>query len=298
MDDRQTKITEGAGLEESRINQDLLDFLNKWSGPVLILVALIVLGMWGKRWLDTKHAAHVDDAFSAYTSAIAGGNPSPESLRQVAEDYNDVGGVADMARATTADLYLEAAWLGLRPGATINPDGSPEDDADVLDDQQIQDYLASARDLYQQVLDSADPAGRSLLAVKAAWGLGAVAASRTDVEGAKKFYERAASIAEKAEFKNLAAAARERAASVGDLTLAPHLYTDAELPDVLPADAVDAVMNAVTPPSDGPTIEPPPGDDEPAAEAPPSEVPADEPAPDAAPSDDPGDAPTPEPGSP
>lgn len=303
MDERQTKITEGAGLEESRINQDLLDFLNKWSGPVLILVALVVLGMWGKRWLDAKHAAYVDEAFSAYTAAISGGNPSPESLRQVADDYHDVGGVADMARATTADLYLEAAWLGLRPGATINPDGSPNDEADVLTDQQVQEYLASARDLYQQVLDSAEPGGRSLLAVKAAWGLGAVAASSGDAEGATRSYERAAAIADKAQYKNLASAARAKASEVGDLATAPHLYTDAELPNVLPSDAVDAILNAVTPPTDAPAAtEEPTTSDEPAGEtpagddAPATETPA-EPSTDAPASED-DPAPTPEPGTP
>ena len=40
MDERQTQIRQGAGLEESRINTEFLDFLNKWSSPVLIVIGL------------------------------------------------------------------------------------------------------------------------------------------------------------------------------------------------------------------------------------------------------------------
>lgn len=287
MDQRQTQITEGAGLEESRINQDLLDFLNKWSGPVLMVVALVVLAMWGKRWLDTKHRAHVDEAFSAYSAAIAGGNPSPESLRQVADDYADVGGVADMARVNTADLYLEAAWLGLRPGAMINPDGTPADEADVLDEQQVASYLTSAEDLYRRVLESAEPAGRTLLAVKSAWGLAAVAASRDDSDRARTYYEQAAMLAEGSGFASLAGAAREKAAGVGDLTEPPHLYNANELPAVTPDEVLDAIS---TPPTPGPTDAPagdaePDEQPEPAGGQPADEQPAasEEPAPDAEP---------------
>ncbi len=43
MDERQEQVQVGAGLQESRLNTDLINWLNKWGSHILSVVALIVL---------------------------------------------------------------------------------------------------------------------------------------------------------------------------------------------------------------------------------------------------------------
>ena len=45
MEERQTQIREGAGLEESKLNVEFIDWLQRWSTPILLLVAGAALGM-------------------------------------------------------------------------------------------------------------------------------------------------------------------------------------------------------------------------------------------------------------
>ena len=80
MDDRQTKIREGAGLEDSRINQEFVDFLNKWSSPVLIVLAVAALIWAGLTKLEQMKNEKIDNAFGEFQAAIEGGNPAPTSL--------------------------------------------------------------------------------------------------------------------------------------------------------------------------------------------------------------------------
>ena len=42
LDRRTRQITEGAGLEESRLNQDFVEFLKKWSTPLLLVIVAAV----------------------------------------------------------------------------------------------------------------------------------------------------------------------------------------------------------------------------------------------------------------
>ena len=65
MDERQTQIRQGAGLEESRINTEFLDFLNKWSSPVLIVIGLIGLGWFGLNYLERSKQSRMNNAFAA-----------------------------------------------------------------------------------------------------------------------------------------------------------------------------------------------------------------------------------------
>src|SRR3954466_11659733 len=41
MDQRQAQIRERAGLEESRLNQEFIEWLRKWGTPMLLAVALL-----------------------------------------------------------------------------------------------------------------------------------------------------------------------------------------------------------------------------------------------------------------
>ncbi|MEM9559988.1 MAG: hypothetical protein AAF995_06735 [Planctomycetota bacterium] len=243
MDDRQTKITEGAGREESRINEELLDFLNKWSTPVLLVIVVIAGAWFAWQRIQQARIDKINDAFGQLEAAMGGGNPSPDALRQVANSFEGVRGVAPMARLTTADLYLRAAMTRLRPGAVLGPDGQPTNADDNLDDEGVARFLDDAGRLYRDVLTETegDP-GKWLLTSSAQFGLGAVAGSRGELEQAAGHYRDAATTAEGAGDELLARVARERAEGILALTEVPELYAEGDLPALTdPAPQLEAI---------------------------------------------------------
>lgn len=194
MDERQTHIVEGAGLEESRINEDLIAFLNKWSFPVLLVVAVISGGYYLKNTYQQRKIARRDQAFAQLGAVEASQAPSVYSLTEIANQFEGVGSVAELARLKAADLHLDAARTGIDPA-----DGTTE-----LSDDDRAFHLKEAEGLYRGVLDAvADDPDRVLIAVNAAFGLGAVAETRDDTDAARSAYERARSLADSGGFEPL-----------------------------------------------------------------------------------------------
>lgn len=220
MDERQTKIVEGAGLEESRINEDLIAFLNKWSFPVLLVVAIISGAYYVKNMYDERKIATRDEAFAQLGAVEASQTPSVISLTGIANEYEGVGSVAELARLKAADVHMRAARTGVDPA-----DGITE-----LSDDDRSFHLEKAEGLFRAVLESsADDPERTLIAVNAAFGLAAVAETRGDADAARAHYERAESLSNAAGYAPLAAVAAELLAEV-DSAEAPVLYSKAELP--------------------------------------------------------------------
>ena len=213
MDDRQRDITEGAGLEESRVNKELLDFLNKWSVPVLFLILIVSLGYMGLNFFQQQRLEARDVAFAEYTQQVeTAQNPLPEAVADVAEAHEDAGSVAELARLRLGEIYLRAALTGLEPGAQLDQQGNPENEDDVLDQDDRERYARSAADAFRRVIDrSTGQAGKPLLAINALFGLAATTATLGDREAAADEYERAASLAEANGFERLALIARGRA---------------------------------------------------------------------------------------
>ncbi|GJM20024.1 MAG: hypothetical protein DHS20C14_22370 [Phycisphaeraceae bacterium] len=245
MDERQAQIKEGAGLEESRINQDFVDFISKWSTPVLFLLALAMLGWWGYGKLQQMKEAHVAEAFGAYNAAIAGDNPSPDSLRRVADEYADVPGLAAMARLRAAEVYLESVWLGTQPGAELTPSGALLNAEDALTDEDTENFLAAADEEYRKVLDAAEKDDRYVHALSAMWGRAAVAGSRGDMEGASALYTRIEQFAN-AEGDELQArlAARKRD-SLSEFAQTPKLFGPDELPPIILEGSEDPLSSII-----------------------------------------------------
>src|SRR5690606_11267862 len=138
-----------------------------------------------QRW-DQSKLAEVNQAFVELDAAVSTGNPSPEALRQLAEQYDGIRGVPILARLEAADAYLEAVRTGLRPGAVVGPDGKVQNEQDQLGDADREQYLKEAESLYRQALADAErmPNG-SIHQMSALYGLAAVAESRGDLDGAK-----------------------------------------------------------------------------------------------------------------
>ena len=276
MDDRQTQIREGAGLEESRINQDFVDFLQKWSSPVLFVLAGLALAYWGWQHLEQRREAHVNEAFVAYEEVAGTRNPSPDALLRIADEYNGVVGVAALARTRAADTYLDAARTGMQPGADVDQDGAPVNAEDVLDDDRRTRFLDEAGSLYQTVFnDTSSKKGSEVLALNAANGLAAVALSKGDGEKARSWFNRAAEIADKADFAAHAAIARERAGEVEELLVEPKVYDQSELPQATVNDAADMVTRVIDDSADeGETLPTPDADAAPGATTEPESQPA------------------------
>lgn len=230
MDERQSQIREGAGLEESRINTDFLEWLQKWGTPILLVGALIVGGIALTRFIERSRVERVNVAFNEYEELVSSGIASPSSLRRVAQEYDSVRGIGLMARLQEADLYMTAVAAGIQPDAlTQIAFGDPEAD-DLLDAEDRAWYVNEARELYETVLRRAgnDPA-KALHAIGAIFGLASVAIAEEDFEAATERYKEAAERAEATAFNGLARIARKRAERLPELHEAPRLYAAEEL---------------------------------------------------------------------
>ena len=242
--DRQRQIRERAGLEEARLNQDFIDFLQKWSMPVLVLLAVLAGGYaLYTRWTQSERA-HLNEAFGELAAVTSVAAPSPDSLRAIAEQYEGVQSVAELARLRAADTFMGAVKRGILVGREVNQDGTLKslDDGLTADTRKV--YLDEAHGLYQRVLETvqADP-NRGLIAVSALFGLASVAEARGEVDKAREYY---ATIKQKAEgtyYEVHAKIAQQRMDTMDKLATAPVPYDRASLP-LLPG---EQAPNAVAP---------------------------------------------------
>jgi len=205
MDDRQTDIKAGAGLEDSRINKEFIDFLNKWSSPVILVFAVAALAWAGLRWMEQKKLEKIDRAFGDLQAATMGGNPSPASLNALAVDYAGVRAVPEIAKLTTVDLYLNAYLQGVQPGSQVGPDGEPINESDKLDEGQRLVYLDQAGDIAQEVIElSQKDEGKALLTMHGLIRAGAVAECKREIDAAKGYYTSVVTLANQIQIPALA----------------------------------------------------------------------------------------------
>ncbi len=231
MDERQSQIREGAGLEESRINQDFIDFLRKWSTPALLVIALIFGVVAYRNWSSTRERDRIDRAFEELSLVAASGDALPEQYLRVARERGNVRGVGSMARLGAADAWLRAARKGVAPGAAIGPDGELLTEEDLLDASGVDHALSQAEALYREVLETnRTRSGGTLHAASALFGLGAIAESRGSIGDAEGFYQQVIELAETRAFPQIAAIARARIAGLGELGDVPEPMRRAEVP--------------------------------------------------------------------
>ena len=260
MDDRKSEIREGAGLDESRINQDFLDMLSKWSTPALFVIAAIVLAYWGWGQLQARANAKVNEAFDEVAGSVdyAVTNPSPNTLSAIRAQHGSVAGVVPMTSLREADVYLEAAVKGIAPGSELALD---EDNnvtgtysaEDLLSDEEKVEMLDKAESLYRAVASS-DEGGDdwAIHRLSAQFGLAAVAESRGDSEGAKSAYESAKATAETAGFSLWVQIAEDRLASVDEMVVPVKLVSR----ESLPKDPEPEVTEEATEAPEGETVDP------------------------------------------
>lgn len=248
MDERQAQIRERAGLEESNLNQDFIDFLRKYGFLLLLLAAIAGGGTSVKRWWDQYQQKKVDAAFADFEAARAGGNASPEVLANVADDHAGVRAVSILARLESADAYLRGVRKGLKAGAQLDAEGKVENPDDLMSDADRDTYLTKAAAMYQRVIDDAGKdTGQTLIKVGAYFGLASVAECRREFDKARTYYEQVQKHVDGTTFSAQGAVARARIAALPVMADMPKLVARADLPDI-PAQETPEVPALPTPP--------------------------------------------------
>lgn len=238
MDNRTDQIREGAGLDESRINQDFIDMLQKWSTPALFIIAAIVLAYAGFGYLKDRANTKVNEAFEEVAGSVdyTVNNPSPTTLSAIRAQHGDIKGITPMTSLREADVYLEAAIKGVAPGSELALDENNQPtgeyaEEDLLSADEIAGMLTKAEGLYRAVADSDEGGeGWAIHRLGAQFGLAAVAESKGDPAGAKSAYESAKSIADGAGFSLWSQIAAERLATVDQMSQPVTLVSSASLP--------------------------------------------------------------------
>ncbi|MDX2114674.1 MAG: hypothetical protein SFZ24_03510 [Planctomycetota bacterium] len=235
LDDRQQQIQVGAGLQESRLNTDLIAWLEKYGTWILSAVLVVVAGYVGYTRLQQYRADKLDQAFAALTAAAgqqgADGvlNGSPDNLLRVAEEHKGQGSIAELARLNAAEIYLGSARRGLRPGADLAAT-KPED---VLKPDEVTQMVQSARGLFDQVVQATSgKADVAPLNLRARWGQVAAAMSAGQVDQARTMLSELAAAATKAGFPQQAAEATKRAGRLDAYAANVTLLSDADLPAI------------------------------------------------------------------
>jgi tetratricopeptide (TPR) repeat protein len=228
LEERQKQIREGAGLEESRLNTEFIEWLKKYSTPVLLIIAVVAGGyaLWTRYQRD--QAIKMDTAAVELEAALEAANPV--TLAAVAADHSSRGGLPLLAKLAAADLHMDAFRTGVPAGVTLTPSGDFPEGSKLLTDEERQGQLAKASEFYQSIIDGANSTtGQQLAAVNAAIGLSAVAESKGDFDKARQMYTAAAEKAKKIGFTDLATLAEKRVESLDSIKNAPKLPATSEL---------------------------------------------------------------------
>lgn len=185
MDERQQQIQVGAGLQESRLNTDLIAWLEKWGTWILAVLCVVVLSYVGWNYYQKQQREGMDKALAAFNTArgtlgIDGiRTGSPDGLLAVAREFPRVSTLASME---AAEIYLGSARRGVRPGGNVL---TPADE-DVLSPEQQTEMLTQAGTLFTEAKTQTDnTAAKALLNMRARLGIAAVAISKGEIDQAR-----------------------------------------------------------------------------------------------------------------
>ena len=265
LEQRQTQIEVGAGQTESQLNRDFVDFLKKWSSPILFIIAAVVVGFWGLKQYRTAQDAKVAAAFTDLDAQLrlnsaTQRNPipvgaNPKILMQVAQEHAGKGSVELVARLSAADAWLIGAIRGVQPGAEFDPaTGALKDPKDLLSPADKKDFLERAAAEYKLVAEkTADKPDLVILFLRGKFGQAAVDETRGQFDAAVERYKVAEKAATDSLYNGLAKVARERAANMDKIKAVAPLPTDESVRTITP------VVTAPLSPPPGVTMEPIPG---------------------------------------
>lgn len=188
-------------LTESRVNEDFVYWL-KNRGPNLLLVVLLgacaVLGFqyWQRKSAEKSSAAWSDLAVATL----------PEAYEELAKKHADVTQASMLAWMRAGDLRLGQLQSGVQTPAQGDTPAVPLDESGrkIAQDAADEDFVNAANAAIK--LAGGDRASAALVVIPSLFGRAAVAESRGDFDGAKKFLEEASALAGERwpQFANLA----------------------------------------------------------------------------------------------
>lgn len=163
MDERQQKVEVGAGLQDSRLNQEFINWLRKWGNRILTVVLVIVAAYAGKMYWDRLQDQWVDNAFADWDSTRSFENGAVQgsylALLDVASAHQGQAAVPELARLDAAAVCLRTAMIGA--------EGSGEE-AEDLSDAEINEYIDKAEATYREVLTATESDPRKVILAQAA----------------------------------------------------------------------------------------------------------------------------------
>jgi hypothetical protein len=232
-DERRLEIRERAGLEEARLNQDFIDFLRKWSTPVLLVFAVAAVGWAFFQRRAQSQQAELSAAFTELEAARSTDNPSPDTLVTIAQTYATSGAVPILARLEAGDIYLDAVRRGMVPGSELTPEGNAKPE-DVLSDSARTELLGKAREQFEAAMALATKTPSfSMHKLSAHYGLAAVAESEAHWDKAKASYEAIVALATTLNFSDDVKLAQARIESLPQLAQLSSLPRSDMVPTVL-----------------------------------------------------------------
>lgn len=174
MDDRQRKVEAGAGLQESRLNQDFIDLVKKHGTNVLLVLLVVMLAYVGWQKYTQWQEDRTDQAFADLDNAAN----TPTVLLSVASDWDGRGSVWEIATLRAARAYLDSARTRTEPG--IDPASVAE--TELLSDERVVGILNEAITLFQAVLDRTR-GDKLIFAQDARWGIATANLSLASLAG-------------------------------------------------------------------------------------------------------------------
>lgn len=222
MEQRQRQVQVGAGLQESRLNTDLINFLQKYGSWAVYALLAVVLAYVGNNWWKNHKEGRHDNAFADLRAAATSGNPA--SLVDVANNHPH-STAADLARVSAAGLYVDLARKGLKPGANFAAP-TPED---RLDEAGKRSMEAEASKLIDTVL--ADKDATETLKQQMRWFRATLQVDAGQVDAAIKTMEEVASVAKAAGFPDQEAKATERIAHLRRIATLKPVLSRNDLPE-------------------------------------------------------------------
>ena len=227
MDDRQQQVKIGAGLEESRINEDFKDFIFKWGPRVLMVVLVLVLGYQGLQLLEQRQKNSANEAFLDYLDMASVG--SAASLIEAGDKHANVGSIRELAYLNAGIIMLTEGTRGVSYQA-INM-FAPTEDETLSEEERTQRYTR-ALEVFKDVekFVEGDP-DKKLMLIQAYSGQATAHMSLGNNDEAKAMLERVVEMGEANGFNDVAAFARQRLANFDEVLGAPEIVAKADLPE-------------------------------------------------------------------
>ena len=262
------QIREGAGLEESRLNVEFIEWLRKWSSPILFVAAGVFLAMWAWGKFREIQETKVDQAFVELRGAS-----TPEALMDIALVHDRTRSVGSIARLKAASLQKRALLTDVEPAVlaaapnddptvtSLKTDGSLKNPDDALTDEERSARVASAEQALMEVYErNREDPNKWVLTISAMFSLAAIEESRGNWDEARRWYEESARSSESRRDEMSKTIAEKRISTLDLLKAPPRLFDAAALPAV-PEPPPEKIEVGGTPtPTDPPAGEQPAGD--------------------------------------